>query len=73
MRKELLKRREELKMTQEQVAEAAGISRPFYAQVESGQRNPAPEVKERIAMALKVKYRHEVKETDPTGLFNEEE
>ncbi|CAM4019333.1 helix-turn-helix transcriptional regulator [Mesobacillus zeae] len=37
------------KRTQEEVAEAAGIKRPYYSQIESGVRRPSVDVAKKIA------------------------
>lgn len=39
-------------MTQEDVAKAAGISRPAYCNIEKGVRRPSPEVAQKIAKEL---------------------
>lgn len=41
-------------LTQQQVADAAGISKPYLSQLESGQRNGTTEVLAAIAKALNV-------------------
>ena len=41
-------------LTQQQVAEAAGISKPYLSQLESGQRKGTTEVLQAIARALNV-------------------
>lgn len=50
----LKKRREELQMTQQEVADAAGIAQQAYARLESGERNnPTINTLEAIAQALR--------------------
>lgn len=49
MREKLSKLREERKMTQEDVANAVGISRSFYGLIEIGERNPTFGLAKRIA------------------------
>ncbi|QKS71941.1 helix-turn-helix transcriptional regulator [Paenalkalicoccus suaedae] len=39
-------------LTQEKVAESAGIKRPYYAMIESGDRNPSVNVAKLIADKL---------------------
>ena len=46
--------RNELKVTQQAVAEAAGISRPFLVDIEKDRRGARPETWQRIADALGV-------------------
>jgi transcriptional regulator with XRE-family HTH domain len=41
-------------LTQQQVAEAAGISKSYLSQLESGQRKGSAEVLARVAKALNV-------------------
>lgn len=43
-----------LDLTQEQVAEIANISQPYYNEIEKGKKTPAIPVAVRIASALKV-------------------
>lgn len=50
MRREwLIKKRESLDFTCEQVAVAAGITRQFYSMIEKGQRNPSVTVAKKLA------------------------
>jgi transcriptional regulator with XRE-family HTH domain len=44
--------RKRKKMTQEEVASAAFIDRAYYAQIESGGRNPSEEIREQLASIL---------------------
>lgn len=48
MRHNLVQARKALNKTQEEVADAIGISRCFYTQIESGVRNPSWAVAQRI-------------------------
>jgi len=48
------KRRRLLGLTQQEVADALGVSQPSYAQIESGRRMPGLDVVERVAQALDV-------------------
>ncbi|KAM3116298.1 helix-turn-helix domain-containing protein [Phormidesmis sp. 146-33] len=48
------KRRRELDITQEELAERAGVHRSYIANVERGEINPALENIEKIAEALEV-------------------
>lgn len=52
--KALRSRREKLGLTQQQVADAAGIAQPTYARLESGGReNPRIDTVEKLAKALR--------------------
>lgn len=42
-------------LTQEQLAERAGLHKNYYARVERGEENPSYETIEKIVKALKVK------------------
>lgn len=42
-------------LTQEQLAERAGVHTNFYARVERGEENPSYETIEKIVKALKIK------------------
>lgn len=53
MREELIKARENLGLTQLQVAMNVGISRSFYGLIETGNRNPSYGLAKRIAKELK--------------------
>lgn len=55
MRTKMLKRRKALKLTQEDVAKRAGMTRANYAHIERGRHNPSIEQMKSIAKALKVK------------------
>ncbi|RAS75211.1 helix-turn-helix transcriptional regulator [Priestia endophytica] len=48
----LLDKRNELKMTQEEVAKLAEIQRPYYTQIESGVRRPSVNVAKKIATIM---------------------
>lgn len=52
-RKELQLAREKLGLSQQDVANQAGISRPFYTNIELGRKNPSLQVALRIARAVK--------------------
>ena len=54
MRKELAIARENIGLTQVQIAEILGISRSFYGLIENGVRNPDYGLAKRIAKVLKV-------------------
>lgn len=55
-RKTFKKARKELGLTQEQVAEKAGISSNYYSMLETGRKdNPSSKVIEKIAKVLKLK------------------
>lgn len=41
-----------LDLTQEQVAERAGISRTFYTEIETGSKNPSTKTAKKIAQVL---------------------
>ena len=47
--------RERRKLTQEALAERAGISRTYLARLETGKHDPTASVLERLAKALSVK------------------
>lgn len=49
------KRRAELDMTQEDLAEKVGVSRVYIGYVEQGRNTPTLEILEKIAKALKMK------------------
>ncbi|MGG1249936.1 helix-turn-helix transcriptional regulator [Brevibacillus agri] len=55
MRTKMLNRRKALKLTQEDVAKRAGMTRANYAHIERGRHNPSIEQMKVIAKALKVK------------------
>lgn len=52
----LIQIRENKQLTQKQVAERAFIDRSYYAQIETGERNPSLEVSKEIARALGFHY-----------------
>ena len=52
MRSLLLTKRKALKLTQEDVAEQCGFSRPYYTMIEKGVRNPKPHDAKKIANVL---------------------
>jgi len=53
--KNMKKRRAELNMTQEDLAEKTKLSRVYIGYVEQGRNTPTLEILERIANALKIK------------------
>lgn len=55
MRTQMLNRRKALKLTQEDVAKRAGMTRANYAHIERGRHNPSIDQMKEIAKALKVK------------------
>lgn len=52
LRNWLITAREESKMTQEMVAQRAGILRPSYSNIENGERRPSVETAKKIAEVL---------------------
>ena len=48
----LIKRRKEMNMTQEEVAKRAGILREYYNLIENGRKTPSLRVAKKIARAL---------------------
>lgn len=53
--KRIKKRRNDLGMTQEDLAEKVGVSRVYIGYVEQSRNTPSLEILEKIAKALKVK------------------
>ncbi len=53
MGKKIQKRRKELDLTQEDVADKVGISRAYMGYIEQGRYAPSLEVLEKVAKALK--------------------
>lgn len=51
-RKDLINRRNELKLTHDSVASKAEISRAYYTNIEAGRKDPSMKVMKRIADAL---------------------
>jgi DNA-binding XRE family transcriptional regulator len=51
-RKDLIERRKELNLTQEQVAISSGISRAYYTNIEAGRKEPSIGVAKKIADTL---------------------
>ena len=47
--------REKLRLTQLEVAEAAGVSTNYYAQMERGEVNPSVEILQKVKKILKIK------------------
>ena len=54
VRQNIINKRKELKITQEEVAKVAGITRAGYAAIERGLRNPSLEVAQKICIVLKM-------------------
>lgn len=54
VRQHIINRRKELKITQEEVAKVAEISRSSYAAIERGLRDPSLETAQRICLVLKM-------------------
>lgn len=52
VRQHIINRRKELKITQEEVAKVAEISRSSYAAIERGLRDPSLETAQRICLVL---------------------
>lgn len=48
------KRREELKLTQAEIAELIGIARSTYTNIERGEKNPSFEIMLKVKEVLKV-------------------
>ena len=48
----LQKRREELKLTQEEVAKRAGITRQYYGMIENGERDPSLKTAKKLSKVL---------------------
>jgi DNA-binding XRE family transcriptional regulator len=51
-RSDLIERRKQLSLTQEQVAEKSGITRAYYTNIEAGRKEPSMGVAKKIADAL---------------------
>ena len=45
----LEEKRKKLEMTQEEVAERAGITRAYYTMIEAGKKTPSPAIAKKIA------------------------
>lgn len=60
MRTNMVNRRKKLRLTQEQVANKAGIARTTYTNIELGDKNPS------LAVALKIK---QALKTDKDDIF----
>ncbi|MGN0695067.1 MAG: helix-turn-helix transcriptional regulator [Lentihominibacter sp.] len=54
IRNKLKKRREDLRLTQDEVAEAAGIHHTYYSKIEAGNRTPAMPLWLKIGAALNI-------------------
>jgi len=55
-RKWLIEKRNKMKLTQQDVADRSELSRTFYTQIETGDRNPSVDNAKKIAKALKFKW-----------------
>lgn len=60
MRRNMINRRKELELTQEEVAKRSGIARTTYTNIELGDKNPS------LAVALKIK---ETLQTNDDNIF----
>jgi transcriptional regulator with XRE-family HTH domain len=63
--KNIKEKRQELGITQSELAERAGISTNFIAMIETKKKFPAPETLERIAAALQIET-HRLFSADPS-------
>ena len=54
VRQNVINRRKELKITQDEISKVVGISRPSYAAIERGLRDPSLETAQRICQVLKM-------------------
>nr|DAP71504.1 MAG TPA: Helix-turn-helix XRE-family like protein [Caudoviricetes sp.] len=52
----LEEKRNELKMTQEEVADKAGITRAYYSMIEAGKKTPSPKIAQRIANIFNIEW-----------------
>lgn len=52
----LVHARMRLNLKQEEVADAVGVSRPYYCQIENGVRNPSPPKAKKIALVLRTNW-----------------
>ena len=52
----LVEIRKDKHLTQEDVAQAAGITRVAYTNIENGKRHPSPKVAKRIASVLEIPW-----------------
>lgn len=43
-------------MTQEEVADKAGITRAYYSMIESGKKTPSPKIAQRIANIFNIEW-----------------
>lgn len=50
--KDLVEIRKKLQLTQQQVADRAGMNRAYYTMIETGIRRPSPEVAMRLGATL---------------------
>ncbi len=53
--KRIIKRRKELNLTQENLAEKVGISRVYMGYIEQGRNAPSLEILEKVANTLRIK------------------
>jgi len=56
MRAWLKERREHMGKTQEEIAEAAGITRPAYTMIEAGSRNPSVSMTRKIGTVMNLDW-----------------
>lgn len=56
MRIWLQKKRQELNLSQDDIAVAVGIKRPYYTMIENGSRNPSVKVAKKISLLLGCKW-----------------
>lgn len=73
MRAELVKRRLQLGLTHDQVAEKSGISRAYYSNIEAERKDPSLKVMKRISETLKIKvdtvfFSHDVPKGNLNGM-----
>ncbi|PPA70079.1 helix-turn-helix transcriptional regulator [Jeotgalibacillus proteolyticus] len=52
----LIKQRERLNLSQQEVADLSDVSRQFYSMVEKGERKPSVPVAKKIADALEIEW-----------------
>lgn len=57
---QLAARRRELGLTQEEVADRAGLTQADISRLERGLGNPTEETLERVAVALNARWKHEL-------------
>lgn len=54
--KVLKEKRTALGLTQDDVAEQAKITRPYYSQIEAGNKRPSPDVAKKIAAIFQIDW-----------------